>query len=164
MLPVALTCPLWWVARWASRLLAGLALTAGLTVGVAPAHAAGPALVPAHAAGPAAGPALRVLPNLVGADCGALPGQGTPDAAAPDPRADTVSVGVVTDAAPAHRGAVVAASTTRTAVDAVGSAVAVPPGAGVRHGSAGRPLAGPGDSPVAGQLPATAGSRAPPLD
>ncbi|MER7459735.1 hypothetical protein [Micromonospora sp. NPDC126480] len=41
MLPVALTCPLWWVARWASRLLAGLALTAGLTVGVAgPAHSA----------------------------------------------------------------------------------------------------------------------------
>ncbi|MEH1058823.1 hypothetical protein V6U89_26880 [Micromonospora sp. CPCC 206171] len=33
MLPVALTSPLWWVARWSSRLLTGLALAVALSVG-----------------------------------------------------------------------------------------------------------------------------------
>ncbi|MFI7606195.1 hypothetical protein ACIBTV_13825 [Micromonospora sp. NPDC049366] len=33
MLPVAFTCPLWWVARWAGRLLASLAVVGALTVG-----------------------------------------------------------------------------------------------------------------------------------
>ncbi len=50
MLPVALTCPLWWVARWASRLLAGLALTAGLTLGVAGPASAGESAVTGAAA------------------------------------------------------------------------------------------------------------------
>ncbi|MEV4201128.1 hypothetical protein [Micromonospora globbae] len=41
MLPVAFACPLWWVARWASRLLASLAVAGALTLGaVAPAAAA----------------------------------------------------------------------------------------------------------------------------
>ncbi|MEU5911875.1 hypothetical protein [Micromonospora sp. NPDC047527] len=33
MLPVALTCPLWWVARWATRVLTGLAVVAALALG-----------------------------------------------------------------------------------------------------------------------------------
>ncbi|MGN9805785.1 hypothetical protein [Micromonospora sp. L32] len=33
MLPVALTSPLWWVARWSSRLLTGLALAVALSLG-----------------------------------------------------------------------------------------------------------------------------------
>ncbi|MET8250620.1 hypothetical protein [Micromonospora sp. NPDC005197] len=33
MLPVALTCPLWWVARWATRVLTSLAVIAALALG-----------------------------------------------------------------------------------------------------------------------------------
>ncbi|WP_410812036.1 hypothetical protein [Micromonospora sp. 067-2] len=33
MLPVALTCPLWWVARWATRVLTSLAVVAALALG-----------------------------------------------------------------------------------------------------------------------------------
>ncbi|CCH17272.1 hypothetical protein [Micromonospora lupini] len=35
MLPVALTCPLWWVARWATRVLTSLAVIAALALGAA---------------------------------------------------------------------------------------------------------------------------------
>ncbi|MEV4656082.1 hypothetical protein [Micromonospora sp. NPDC049301] len=53
MLPVALTCPLWWVARWATRVLTSLAVVAALALGAgqAPASAAWPE---APAAAPAA--------------------------------------------------------------------------------------------------------------
>ncbi|SIN42148.1 hypothetical protein [Micromonospora cremea] len=42
MLPAALTCPLWWVARWAARVLASFAVVAALALGAgqAPASAA----------------------------------------------------------------------------------------------------------------------------
>ncbi|WP_089016823.1 hypothetical protein [Micromonospora coriariae] len=45
MPPVALTCPLWWVARWATRILTSLAVVAALAVGsgASPASAAPPA-------------------------------------------------------------------------------------------------------------------------
>ncbi|WP_435209347.1 hypothetical protein [Micromonospora sp. bgisy143] len=43
MFPVALTCPLWWVARWATRVLTSLAVLS-LALGAAP------ALLPASAA------------------------------------------------------------------------------------------------------------------
>ncbi|MFF4878535.1 hypothetical protein [Micromonospora sp. NPDC000668] len=33
MLSVALTCPLWWVARWATRVLTSLAVVAALALG-----------------------------------------------------------------------------------------------------------------------------------
>ncbi|MDH6461687.1 hypothetical protein M2302_001862 [Micromonospora sp. A200] len=52
MLPVPLTSPLWWVARWSSRLLTGLALAVALSVG-------GPAV-------PDAGP-LSAAPSQAGA-------------------------------------------------------------------------------------------------
>ncbi|MBQ0901435.1 hypothetical protein [Micromonospora sp. U21] len=46
MPPVALTCPLWWVARWATRILTSLAVVAALALGsgasTAPPAAAGP--------------------------------------------------------------------------------------------------------------------------
>ncbi|WP_174537130.1 hypothetical protein, partial [Micromonospora chalcea] len=52
MLPIALTCPVWWVARWTARMLASLAVVvacsfgaATLPAGAAPAAAAGPAYV-----------------------------------------------------------------------------------------------------------------------
>ncbi|MGK5739525.1 hypothetical protein [Micromonospora sp. URMC 103] len=44
MLPVALTCPLWWVARWAARLLTSLGLLGSLAL---PAAAAAPLGAPA---------------------------------------------------------------------------------------------------------------------
>ncbi|MEH1166240.1 hypothetical protein V6V47_12720 [Micromonospora sp. CPCC 205539] len=51
MLTVALTCPLWWVARWASRVLTSLAVVAALALGAgtSPAVAVAP---PAPAAAP----------------------------------------------------------------------------------------------------------------
>ncbi|MEU8156524.1 hypothetical protein AB0B94_22930 [Micromonospora sp. NPDC048986] len=42
MLPVAFTCPLWWVARWATRVLTSLAVVAALALGAGPATAATP--------------------------------------------------------------------------------------------------------------------------
>ncbi|WCN83468.1 hypothetical protein [Micromonospora sp. LH3U1] len=44
MLPVALTCPLWWVARWATRVLTSLAVAAALALGAGPATAVAPTL------------------------------------------------------------------------------------------------------------------------
>ncbi|MFC8849858.1 MULTISPECIES: hypothetical protein [unclassified Micromonospora] len=35
MLPVALTCPLWWVARWTARMLASLAVVVAFSLGAA---------------------------------------------------------------------------------------------------------------------------------
>ncbi|MEU7801045.1 hypothetical protein AB0J14_02065 [Micromonospora arborensis] len=54
MLPVALTCPLWWVARWATRVLTSLAVVAALALGAGPASAAvpSPSAVPAPSAVP----------------------------------------------------------------------------------------------------------------
>ncbi|MGW0213466.1 hypothetical protein ACWDXH_03635 [Micromonospora chokoriensis] len=46
MLPVAFTCPLWWVARWATRVLTSLAVVAALALGAGPASAAVPSPLP----------------------------------------------------------------------------------------------------------------------
>ncbi|MET8090405.1 hypothetical protein [Micromonospora sp. NPDC005220] len=54
MLPVAFTCPLWWVARWATRVLTSLAVVAALALGAGPATAAVPTSpVPTSSAVPA---------------------------------------------------------------------------------------------------------------
>ncbi|MFI6237003.1 hypothetical protein ACIBD9_25865 [Micromonospora sp. NPDC050784] len=55
MLPVAFTCPLWWVARWATRVLTSLAVVAALALGAGPATAAAstPSPVPTPSAVPA---------------------------------------------------------------------------------------------------------------
>ncbi|MEV0806042.1 hypothetical protein [Micromonospora sp. NPDC050200] len=60
MLPVALTSPLWWVARWSSRLLTSLAVAAALSLG-GPAGPDGgvlPAAATPAGAQPLAGPAV----------------------------------------------------------------------------------------------------------
>ncbi|MBM7493603.1 hypothetical protein JOD64_004825 [Micromonospora luteifusca] len=56
MLPVALTCPLWWVARWATRVLTSLAVVAALALGAGAASAAvtTPSTVPAQSSALAA--------------------------------------------------------------------------------------------------------------
>ncbi|MEU7585445.1 hypothetical protein AB0A95_03995 [Micromonospora sp. NPDC049230] len=55
MLPVAFTCPLWWVARWATRVLTSLAVVAALALGAGPASAAAPT--------PGALPGLSAVPS-----------------------------------------------------------------------------------------------------
>ncbi|MET8119554.1 hypothetical protein [Micromonospora sp. NPDC005189] len=59
MLPVAFTCPLWWVARWATRVLTSLAVVAALALGAGPASAATPTL----SAGPSSVPTLSAVPT-----------------------------------------------------------------------------------------------------
>ncbi|MEV6692326.1 hypothetical protein AB0M35_12750 [Micromonospora sp. NPDC051196] len=51
MLPVVSTRPLWWLARWAARLLTGFAVAAAFTLGTW--------AMPAHALDRAAGPAWQ---------------------------------------------------------------------------------------------------------
>ncbi|MEW2141819.1 hypothetical protein AB0869_03260 [Micromonospora vinacea] len=77
MLPVAFTCPLWWVARWATRVLTSLAVVAALALGAGPATASGstPSPVPTWNAVPAsvaAGP-LAASCRQVGAHGAARP-------------------------------------------------------------------------------------------
>ncbi|MEU7972943.1 hypothetical protein AB0B48_12945 [Micromonospora sp. NPDC049089] len=75
MLPVAFTCPLWWVARWATRVLTSLAVVAALALGAGPATAA--------TSTPGSGPTSSVVPTTVaGADA---IGSGAHDAARPAP-------------------------------------------------------------------------------
>ncbi|WP_431875851.1 hypothetical protein [Micromonospora marina] len=52
MLPIALTCPVWWVARWTARMLASLAVVVACSLGAAtlPAGVAAAAPAPAVAA------------------------------------------------------------------------------------------------------------------
>ncbi|MEU4528766.1 hypothetical protein AB0F49_11115 [Micromonospora ureilytica] len=74
MLPVAFTCPLWWVARWATRVLTSLAVVAALALGAGPATAAAPtpSPVPATSAMPAGGPPAASFRHA-GAHSAAIP-------------------------------------------------------------------------------------------
>ncbi|WP_030489273.1 hypothetical protein [Micromonospora chokoriensis] len=62
MLPVAFTCPLWWVARWATRVLTSLAVVAALALGAGPATAAAPTPSPVPASF-AVGPLVTSCPH-----------------------------------------------------------------------------------------------------
>ncbi|MFC4016529.1 hypothetical protein ACFOW4_00990 [Micromonospora sp. GCM10011542] len=158
MPPVALTCPLWWVARWATRLLTSLAVLAALALG-AGASAAAPAQAgPPHISAGATGPPSSgwVVP------CGAADqaamiavGQSTPIAVshatpvAVD-HATPVAVSQATPVAVSHAGS-------PTSPDAHAAAPAVE-AAGLAEGAAGiaaRWLPRTAD-------PATRASRAPP--
>ncbi|WP_430500989.1 hypothetical protein ACQRWP_04800 [Micromonospora trifolii] len=79
MLPVAFTCPLWWVARWATRVLSSLAVVAALALGAGPATAATstPGPVPTASAVPAS-----VAAGSLAATCRHA---GAPSAARPAP-------------------------------------------------------------------------------
>ncbi|MEU4477500.1 hypothetical protein AB0F68_05415 [Micromonospora sp. NPDC023966] len=46
MLPIALTCPLWWVARWTARMLASLAVLVACSFGAATLPIGGAATAP----------------------------------------------------------------------------------------------------------------------
>ncbi|MFI6242989.1 hypothetical protein ACIBEF_24250 [Micromonospora sp. NPDC050795] len=89
MLPVAFTCPLWWVARWATRVLTSLAVVAALALGAGPATAAtstpgpGPtsSVVPTTVAGSLAASCRHVGPTgSTVTNAGRAPGDGGADA------------------------------------------------------------------------------------
>ncbi|MEU8071933.1 MULTISPECIES: hypothetical protein [unclassified Micromonospora] len=65
MLPIALTCPVWWVARWAARMFASLAVVVACSFGAA-------ALPSGVAAAPAPAVAVPAYP-AVGASAAARP-------------------------------------------------------------------------------------------
>ncbi|GGO24390.1 hypothetical protein [Micromonospora parathelypteridis] len=104
MLPVALTCPLWWVARWATRVLTSLAVLAALALGAGPASAAvpSPSAVPTSSAvsapsalsAPSAVPSSFVPGSLV-ASCRPASPEGAVHPA------QAVRVGVVEESSPA---------------------------------------------------------------
>ncbi|MEV4119893.1 hypothetical protein [Micromonospora sp. NPDC049645] len=111
MLPVAFTCPLWWVARWATRVLTSLAVVAALTLGAGPATAAAPA--PSATSTPSAVPAFFVAAGPLAASSRHTGAQGTArsapvippvaaERAAPAPSVDAPA------ALPADQGTVVA--------------------------------------------------------
>ncbi|GGR92514.1 hypothetical protein GCM10010169_41220 [Micromonospora fulviviridis] len=163
MLPIALTCPVWWVARWIARTLASLAVLAACSFGAAALPVGGAAAAPAasSAVAPVGGPTLQPGAAAQHLRDGAgwtatVTGRHFPDAAGRtaavtgwDPRgtaARTAAVagrdldggaGVDRQAVPADRSEPVAAS---------------------------RAVARPADRPLvlAGLVPATVGSRAPP--
>ncbi|MFC3501677.1 hypothetical protein ACFOOK_12000 [Micromonospora krabiensis] len=83
MLPVAFACPLWWVARWAGRLLASLAVFGALTVGAGSAPGAPAAPAPTFAAVTvvaeeqgSAVPVSRRVPDTGSRDTGVRPATG----------------------------------------------------------------------------------------
>ncbi|MEH0822362.1 MULTISPECIES: hypothetical protein [unclassified Micromonospora] len=68
MLPIALTCPVWWVARWTARMLASLAVVVACSFGAAtlPAGVAAAAPAPAVAASayPVTGASTAARPEV----------------------------------------------------------------------------------------------------
>ncbi|MFY1620525.1 hypothetical protein [Micromonospora sp. WMMD736] len=106
MLPVAFTCPLWWVARWATRVLTSLAVLS-LALGAAPAllpasvSAAPPSTIGSPARAEPLGPSSAGL-STVRADR-AVGGRAVADrAVAGRAVADWAALGQVADAGPAR--------------------------------------------------------------
>ncbi|MER6596792.1 hypothetical protein ABT214_34065 [Micromonospora purpureochromogenes] len=134
MLPVALTSPLWWVARWSSRLLTGLALAVALSLG-------GPAV-------PDAGP-LSAAPSQAGApvlaDLAVPDGSAVRAAAVP---AVTLAVGNDQSEGRAFVAPPAAPPAPVTSIDPLGR---------LAHPVTAPPL------PLTGQAAGTTGPRAPPV-
>ncbi|MFC0031610.1 hypothetical protein ACFFMM_18995 [Micromonospora chaiyaphumensis] len=126
MLPIALTCPVWWVARWTARTLATLAVLVACSFGTATLPLGATASAAPAATASVEGPALRAA------------------AVAPALRGDAAD-GPARPADEPEPGPVALVAVTR-AVDRPVAAPAV----------AGRSLI------LAGLVPATVGSRAPP--
>ncbi|WP_433317753.1 hypothetical protein ACQP0U_09960 [Micromonospora sp. CA-269861] len=92
MLPVAFTCPLWWVARWATRVLTSLAVVAALALGAGPATAAVsmPSPVPTSSAVPA-----FVAAGPLAASCRHAEAQDAERSAPPEATEESVPAGSV---------------------------------------------------------------------
>ncbi|MEU9828994.1 hypothetical protein [Micromonospora chersina] len=63
MLPIALTCPVWWVARWITRTLASLAVLAACSFGAAALPVGGAATAPATSSAVAPVEGLTLQPG-----------------------------------------------------------------------------------------------------
>ncbi|MFC8620416.1 hypothetical protein ACFT9M_28905 [Micromonospora purpureochromogenes] len=134
MLPVALTSPLWWVARWSSRLLTGLALAVALSF-------SGPAAPDAGALPAAPSPAgAPVLADLAVPDGSALRAAAVP--------AVTLAVGDAQSAGRAFVAPAVAPLAPVTSIDPVGRSA--------------HPLTAP-PLPLTGLAAGATGPRAPPV-
>ncbi|OKI45231.1 hypothetical protein [Micromonospora sp. CB01531] len=165
MLPIALTCPVWWVARWTARMLASLAVVVACSLGAATlplgpaaaAHAA-PAAIAVDTATLRAGhlggtesagadPTLRALIRWSGGAADAVVRAGT---GAPGP------------AARIGTGSAAAAGWTSSGADAAADRQAVPVGApdSLVRGVVVAPV--DRHRVLVGLVPATVGSRAPP--
>ncbi|MET8231551.1 hypothetical protein ABZS77_12865 [Micromonospora sp. NPDC005298] len=113
MLPVAFTCPLWWVARWATRVLTSLAVVAALAfgAGASPASAAGhptsAGTASAFTVGPVAGPpsttsAFAAGPSTTSGRAGAVVAVGHGSSVVADDTADRRTSTGPTDPQPAR--------------------------------------------------------------
>ncbi|MFG1657034.1 hypothetical protein ACGFIY_10945 [Micromonospora chersina] len=148
MLPIALTCPVWWVARWIARTLASLAVLAACSFGAATLPVGGAATAPVASSAAAPVEGLTLPPGAAAQHLG--------DAAA---RPATLT-GLDVRAAAARTAAVPGqdrdsgAGVDRQAVPSGGAEPVAAPRAVNRP--AGRPVV------LAGLVPATVGSRAPP--
>ncbi|SCL55280.1 hypothetical protein [Micromonospora chersina] len=153
MLPIALTCPVWWVARWIARTLASLAVLAACSFGAAALPVGGAATAPVASSAVAPVEGLALPPGAAARHLGDGAGRTVAGhdfrytarrtVAGPDFRA---AAGPAAGAHDAGSGA----DLDRAAVPADGHT----PMAATR----------PADRPVvlAGLVPATVGSRAPP--
>ncbi|MEU8262536.1 hypothetical protein AB0C02_18120 [Micromonospora sp. NPDC048999] len=152
MLPIVLTCPMWWVARWTARMLASLAVVVSCSLGAA-AVPLGPAV-----AAQAAANTLAVDPPTLRA---ARPGSPEPGSA----RRVLIrwSDSAAEAAGPAASGAVVG-SDARAGQQGPGfGAVGIPVGVPDPAARRGVEVAPVDRQPVlTGLLPAAVGSRAPP--
>ncbi|MFU8873802.1 hypothetical protein [Micromonospora sp. SL4-19] len=171
MLPIALTCPVWWVARWAARVFASLAVVVACSLGAAtlpvasavaapaaPRTAAGPvdtsALRAGHLVAPGADPALRAVIHW--SDRAADPvGQRSPS---PEPPTGAGSAGAATGSAER-----IGPRASHTGAAGTGERQVVPVGAPDPVAQRGVVVV-PVDRlrVLVGLLPATVGSRAPP--
>ncbi|WNM40098.1 hypothetical protein RMN56_01685 [Micromonospora halotolerans] len=131
MLPIALTCPVWWVARWTARTLATLAVLVACSFGAATLPLGGPATAPVAATVVASAEGLSLRADAAGQLRAAA------DPATPGTGQDVRGQAVDAPALPAGQ-----------------PRPAATPGAVTR--AADRSLA------LAGLVPATVGSRAPP--
>ncbi|MFI7282935.1 hypothetical protein ACIBOV_22015 [Micromonospora chersina] len=133
MLPIALTCPVWWVARWIARTLASLAVLAACSFGAAALPVGGAPTAPAASSAVAPVEGLTLQPGAAAQHLR----DGTARTAAIAGRDLDGGADVDRQAVPADRSEPVAAS---------------------------RAVARPADRPLvlAGLVPATVGSRAPP--
>ncbi|MCP3782092.1 hypothetical protein NLX85_01740 [Micromonospora sp. A3M-1-15] len=148
MLPIALACPVWWVARWIARTLASLAVLAACSFGAAALPVGGAATAPVASSAVAPVEGLTLQPGAGAQLLGDGAGR-TAVVTGPDFRGTAGRAAVV-----AGRDLESGADVDRQAVPAGGPEPVAVPRAATR----------PADRPVvlAGLVPATVGSRAPP--
>ncbi|MGK5444343.1 hypothetical protein ACSNN7_21340 [Micromonospora sp. URMC 105] len=162
MLPVARTSPLWWVARWSSRLLTGLALAVALSLGGSAVSDTGPG---AAAPRPAAAPALADLavPDVSAVRAAAVHLTASPAVDLTARSAGTIAAGPAGTIA-AGPAVTLGAGDARSAGHALVAPPVVPfdPVASIdRAGRSAHPVTAP--PPLAGPAVGASGPRAPPL-